>query len=170
MTLPDDDIHDEAVADEADDKHHGVDCSDDGDDGRHAPRLPAIIVGHIAALGGSGHPSWGIDVTVLQRCREALRVFFENFDRSAFHCDTCVWGCFRVDKWERDCMAFSSVGKRILAWLSHKMREEQRIISDNNNLKNTYMLSMYNHGIGKCVIHFHLASGATCASWNTLSI
>lgn len=56
VTLPDDHIHDEAVAQQADHKHHRVDCSDDGDDGRHALLLPAIIVGHIAAIRVSGHP------------------------------------------------------------------------------------------------------------------
>lgn len=50
MILPDDDIHDEAVAQQTDHKHHWVDCSDDGDDGRHAFLLPAVIMGHIAAL------------------------------------------------------------------------------------------------------------------------
>lgn len=49
-SLPDDHIHDEAVAKQADHKHHRVDCSDDGDYGRHALLLPAIIVGHIAAV------------------------------------------------------------------------------------------------------------------------
>lgn len=92
VTLPDDHIHDEAVAQQADHKHHRVDRSDDGDDGRHALLLPAIIVGHIAAVRVSGHPSWRIHRTVIQQRGEALGVFFENLNRSALHVDTCLSG------------------------------------------------------------------------------
>lgn len=89
LNLPNDDIHDEAVAQQTDHKHHGVDRGDDGDDGRHALLLPALIMGHIAALWVSGHPGWRIEWTVLQQRGQALIVFFENFYRSAFHFDTC---------------------------------------------------------------------------------
>lgn len=97
MILPDDDIHDEAVSQQADYKHYGVDRGDDGNDRRHALLLPALIVGHIAAVGVSGHPGGEIRWTVLHRRGEAVIVFFEYFDRSAFHADTCLLGDLK--KW-----------------------------------------------------------------------
>lgn len=92
MILPDDDIHDEAVSQQADDKHHGVDRGDDGNDWRHALLLPALIMGHIAALRVSRHPGGEIRWTILHRRGEAVIVFFEYFDWSAFHADTCSFG------------------------------------------------------------------------------
>lgn len=65
---PDDDIHNETVSHQADHKHHRIHSRDDGDDGRHALLLPAaLIVGHVAAVRVTGHPSWWIPRTALQQ-------------------------------------------------------------------------------------------------------
>lgn len=84
MSSPDDHIHDEAVAQQADHEHHRVHRGDDGDDGGHALLLPALIIaGHIAAV--SGHPNRGIHRTVLQQPGQALVLFFKNFNWCVFH-------------------------------------------------------------------------------------
>lgn len=56
VSLPYNHIHDETVAQQADYKDHRVDGGDDGDDGGHPLLLPALVVGHVAAVGVSGHP------------------------------------------------------------------------------------------------------------------
>lgn len=86
-TLPDDNVHDEAVAHQAHHEHHGVHSCDDGDDWGHGVLFPVRVKSQIVTFWVSRLRS-SIHITVFDERREAL-VFFENFNRGAFH----IWLC-----------------------------------------------------------------------------